>query len=93
PVGFPFGTLTVNIVGCFFIGLILGAAGRWGDLAPQLRLLLATGFCGGFTTFSSLMYEIVEFVEAGQYALLVLYVVASALLGLLATVAGLALLR
>jgi CrcB protein len=93
PTGFPYGTLTVNVVGCFLIGLVLGASGRFGVLAPQLRLLLATGFCGGFTTFSSLMYEVVELVEASQYALLALYVVGSTLLGLLATVAGIALMR
>lgn len=93
PLGFPFGTFTVNIVGCFLIGLILGAAGRFGFITPELRLLLATGFCGGFTTFSSFMYEVVEMVEAAQYAMLILYVLGSAMLGLLATVTGLALTR
>lgn len=93
PLGFPFGTFIVNIIGCFLIGLFLGAAGRLGIITPELRLLLATGFCGGFTTFSSLMYEVVEMVEATQYAMLVLYVLSSAMLGLLATVTGLALTR
>ncbi|GIV51977.1 MAG: putative fluoride ion transporter CrcB [Candidatus Kapaibacterium sp.] len=93
PLGFPFGTFTVNIVGCFLIGLILGLLGRAGTLGPDLRLLLATGFCGGFTTFSSFTYEIIELVEANQAVLAVFYVTFSILLGLLAAVAGLALTR
>ncbi|KXB97118.1 MAG: hypothetical protein AA908_08715 [Chlorobi bacterium NICIL-2] len=93
PLGFPYGTFTVNIVGCFLIGVILGLVGRGGALAGELRLLLATGFCGGFTTFSSFTYEIIELVEANHALLAVLYVLFSLLLGLLAAVAGLALTR
>jgi len=93
PLGFPYGTFTVNIVGCFLIGLILGMLGRAGTLGPDLRLLLATGFCGGFTTFSSFTYEVIELVEANQAVLAVSYVLFSLLLGLLAAVAGLALTR
>jgi CrcB protein len=92
-VGFPYGTFTVNIVGCFLIGLILGILARAGALASDLRLLLVVGFCGGFTTFSSFTYEIIELVEANRVMLAILYVVFSMLLGLLAAVAGLAMTR
>jgi len=92
-VGFPYGTFTVNIVGCFLIGLILGILTRAGALASDLRLLLVVGFCGGFTTFSSFTYEIIELVEANRVMLALLYVLFSMLLGLLAAVAGLAMTR
>ncbi len=92
-VGFPYGTFTVNIVGCFLIGLILGILTRAGTLASDLRLLLVVGFCGGFTTFSSFTYEIIELVEANRVMLAILYVLFSILLGLLAAVAGLAMTR
>ncbi|MBO4963699.1 MAG: CrcB family protein, partial [Prevotella sp.] len=49
---FPWGTLTVNVLGSLLIGLLAGLSGR-GILSPELKLLLVTGFCGGFTTFST----------------------------------------
>lgn len=87
--GFPLGTLVVNIVGCFVIGVVLGLVGRIPVMSSEVRLLLATGFCGGFTTFSSFMYEVVELVEAQHAAVAILYVVGSVLLGLVATLSGL----
>ena len=53
PSSFPFGTLSVNITGCFIIGIIYALADKGNLMSPATRLLLATGFCGGFTTFSS----------------------------------------
>ena len=50
--GFPWGTLTVNIVGCLLIGFLTGLVTK-GTLSPEMKLLLVTGFCGGFTTFST----------------------------------------
>jgi CrcB protein len=88
PIGFPYGTLTVNIVGCFFIGLIMGLAERGTLLSPLLRLVLATGFCGGFTTFSSFSYEVIELLRAHRYEAAVLYVVVSIVIGLSATILG-----
>jgi CrcB protein len=87
---FPFGTLTVNVVGCLFIGLLARAFSTPGS-DPVLRAALTIGFCGGFTTFSTFGAEVITLVEEGRAALAALYVAASVLAGLLATVAGLSL--
>jgi len=55
----PFGTLISNIAGCLLIGLIAGIGATSQMLSTEMRLLLATGFCGGFTTMSSFVYELV----------------------------------
>ncbi|HRY29999.1 MAG TPA: CrcB family protein, partial [Elusimicrobiota bacterium] len=55
--GFPYGTLAVNLCGCFLIGLLNGLAEEKFLLNPHARLLLMTGFCGAFTTFSTIMLE------------------------------------
>jgi CrcB protein len=54
---FPWGTLAVNVVGCFLIGVVLHAADERGGIAPTTRLFLATGLLGGFTTFSAFGLE------------------------------------
>ena len=51
--GFPWGTMVVNILGCFFIGLLYGLFERGSIMNGDLRVFLTTGFCGGFTTFSA----------------------------------------
>jgi len=63
----PYGTLVSNIAGCLFIGLIAGLGGKTELLSTELRLLLATGFCGGFTTMSSFVYELGQFVQDKEY--------------------------
>lgn len=78
---FPFGTLTVNVVGSFLIGIIIAAALE-GDLNKSMRLLLATGFCGGFTTFSSFSYEFFSLLQHEQTGYAFLYAIASFILGL-----------
>ena len=62
----PYGTLLSNLAGCLVIGLIAGL-GRTELLSTELRLLLATGFCGGFTTMSSFVYELGQFVQDKEY--------------------------
>jgi CrcB protein len=62
----PYGTLLSNLAGCLLIGLIAGS-GRTELLSTELRLLLATGFCGGFTTMSSFVYELGQFVQDKEY--------------------------
>ncbi len=81
---FPAGTLAVNIVGCFCIGLVFGLFDR-GQLSHEWRMFLATGFLGGFTTFSAFSNETFMLLRDGQIAYAFLYVGASVVLGLLAT--------
>jgi CrcB protein len=89
---FPFGTLAVNVVGCFAIGLIFGFAEKT-NLATEWRLFLATGICGGFTTFSAFSNETLGLLREGQYAYALTYTVLSVIVGLLATFLGYALAR
>ena len=84
---FPAGTLVVNILGCFFIGLLLGLATRW-NLANEWKLFAATGLLGGFTTFSAFSNETVGLLRNGQFVYAVAYILGSVLLGLLATYIG-----
>jgi fluoride exporter len=62
----PYGTLISNLGGCLIVGLIAGF-GRTELLTTELRLLLATGFCGGFTTMSSFIYELGQFLQDKEY--------------------------
>ncbi len=63
----PFGTLLSNIAGCMLIGLIAGIGATTQVLSTEMRLLLATGFCGGFTTMSSFIYELGQFIQDKEY--------------------------
>jgi len=65
--GFPFGTMLVNVVGCLLAGLIFGLAEQRVGISPVIRLLLLTGFLGGYTTFSTFMVETVTLVQAGSW--------------------------
>ena len=69
----PIGTLGANLLGCFAIGIIAEAAAATEALTPALRLLLATGFCGGFTTMSSFVYETVQMARAHEYFFAAVY--------------------
>jgi len=73
----PYGTLLSNLAGCLLIGLIAGFSGRTELLSTELRLLLATGFCGGFTTLSSFIYELGQFVQDKEYFFASTYFVAT----------------
>ncbi|MBC7758579.1 MAG: fluoride efflux transporter CrcB [Phormidesmis sp. FL-bin-119] len=87
---FPFGTLTINIVGCFLIGIIFGITDRSG-LSNEWRLFLTTGILGGFTTFSAFSYESLALMRDGQSGAALLYVMCSVVFGLLATWGGMVL--
>ena len=76
-ISFPFGTLTSNIAGCLIIGFIAGVAASTQILSTEMRLLLATGFCGGFTTMSSFAYELGQFVQDKEYFFASSYFVAT----------------
>jgi CrcB protein len=86
---FPFGTLLVNVVGCFLIGALMFSAleGRL-NVPPEARLFLVTGVLGGFTTFSSFGYETVALARDGQTAWAMMNVGANVVLGLAAVLAG-----
>ncbi len=88
--GFPYGTLTINIVGCFLIGILFGFAERSG-LSNEWKLFLATGVLGGFTTFSAFSYESIYLFRDGQLASAFIYIACSISIGLLATWAGIVL--
>jgi CrcB protein len=93
PVLFPFGTLTVNIVGCFLIGVFYALADRGNAISPEWRLFLTTGLCGGFTTFSTFTFETYNLLREEQYLYVSGYIVASVLLGILATITAITLIR
>ena len=71
--GFPLGTFVVNLIGCFGIGLIVGFVGRHSGLDPRLVLFLQTGICGGFTTFSTFAFELLQLLTAGDFTDVLFY--------------------
>tara|TARA_B100000989_G_C19314580_1_gene374073 strand:+ start:247 stop:615 length:369 start_codon:yes stop_codon:yes gene_type:complete len=84
----PFGTFIVNMLGCLLIGLILGYAQKENTLTSNQTLLLATGFCGGFTTFSAFANENLELIKNGELFNFSFYTVGSVLIGILAVFIG-----
>ena len=84
---FPWGTFAVNILGSLLIGLLVGLVSK-GVLSPEMKLLLVTGFCGGFTTFSTFANESFGMMKAGDALLIALYVGASVVVGILAVWLG-----
>jgi CrcB protein len=90
---FPWGTLTVNVVGCFVIGVFAEMIARRFGASADLRLLLITGFLGGFTTFSAFSLDAISLFERGDLASGAAYMMASVGLSMLAVFAGLAVAR
>ena len=88
-VGFPVGTLAVNVIGGFLIG-VLAQHYMNEQASPQMRAALITGFCGGFTTFSAFSLETVGLMRGGEYSKTAAYVVLSVTLSILATISGMA---
>ena len=84
----PFGTFTVNILGCLLIGMILGYAQKENTLTSNQILLLATGFCGGFTTFSAFANENLELIKNGEIFNFSFYTIGSVLIGISAVYIG-----
>jgi CrcB protein len=87
--GFPWGILTINVLGCFVLGLI----GQYGlnhlSMPPDLRIGLTTGLMGGFTTFSTFGWDTVRMMESGEWSRAFIYIGASVVGGLVAMVFGL----
>lgn len=84
---FPLGTFAVNVLGCLLIGFLSGLPSG-GALSPASRLVLTTGFCGGFTTFSTFMNEGVALLKDGNMSVLAAYIVGSLAVGFLAVLGG-----
>ena len=93
PSSIPYGTLIVNIIGCFVIGIVYELSGRGNLLSPEMRLFLATGICGGFTTFSSFAYENVSMVLDGEFLYPLLYILMSVVIGFGAVHAGILIIK
>lgn len=85
---FPFGTFAVNILGCLLIGFFSGLHTGPGWMNPTTKLILTTGFCGGFTTFSTFMNESSILMKNNNALYLSVYIVASLAIGLLAVLLG-----
>lgn len=90
---FPLGTFMANILGCLLIGIFYGWATKRQWFAEKCYLFLITGLCGCFTTFSSFSDEMVSLIQAGNISMFVFYLAISLILGLLAVVAGIAMVR
>ncbi|HEY8782530.1 MAG TPA: fluoride efflux transporter CrcB [Mucilaginibacter sp.] len=90
---FPYGTLFVNLLGCFIIGIVAGLADKGNILSPQGRIFLAAGICGGFTTFSSFINENHSMLQDGELLNTFTYIAVSVIVGLIATTLGILLIK
>ena len=85
---FPLSTFVVNLIGCFIIGLLLGTFEKFQVVSPELRLLLVTGFCGGYTTFSAFASENMTLLQSNNYMIAILYITLSIVFGITAVWLG-----
>ncbi|MDD7913473.1 fluoride efflux transporter CrcB [Polaribacter ponticola] len=90
---FPLGTFVANVLGSLLIGVILGYVAKNDAINQNHTLLLATGFCGGFTTFSTFAYENQVFLKSGDFTSFAFYTIASFVVGFLAVFAGIYLVK
>lgn len=85
---FPWPTFIANILGCLIIGLLFGYIQKNQVQNETLKLVLMTGFCGGFTTFSTFSLENIQFIQNQNYSTAIIYTMSSILLGLGAIIIG-----
>lgn len=90
---FPYGTLAVNTIGCFLMGLLAGYGSFMGQVPEPGRIFLMVGVLGGFTTFSAFSLDVLTLVERGQHTQAVLYIGLSVFASLFAVFAGVALVK
>lgn len=93
PGSFPVGTLVVNIIGSFLIGVIFSLSEKSDIISQESKIFLAVGICGGFTTFSSFSIENLFLLRDGQYVQMMIYTLLSVFLGLSATFTGFQLIK
>jgi len=93
PGAFPWGTFLINIIGSLLIGIIYGLAEEHKIMSQEMRLLLAIGFCGSFTTFSTFSVENLQMIQVGSYAHLAVNILLSVTLGVIAVIGGVQLTR
>lgn len=86
---FPWGTLAVNVIGSFAIGLVMAAFIARGQLDARVRIAITVGFLGGFTTYSSFAYETVTLMERRQFHVAAAYMGGTLMIGMMACWAGL----
>jgi len=85
---FPYATLAVNIIGCFVIGLVFAISIKDELFLNNWKLFLATGICGGFTTFSAFSLENMGLLQSGKAGLAAVYILTSVVLGIAASFLG-----
>jgi CrcB protein len=90
---FPWGTFTVNILGCLLIGILVAWFAKLDAGSNTLKWLFISGFCGGYTTFSAFAFENIQLLQQQQYLSFALYTAASLLIGFVAVAIGLYLFR
>ncbi len=86
--GIPYGTFAANIIGSLIIGLFLGLVAKNDTISDSMVILIAVGFCGGFTTFSTFAYENHVFLKSGDFMSFALYAIGSFIVGFAAVFFG-----
>jgi CrcB protein len=90
---FPLATFSVNILGCLLIGILIGVFGKQLSPNDDLKYLFITGFCGGYTTFSTFSAENIQLIQSGNYVIPALYIASSVLFGILAVFLGMVMVK
>ena len=85
---YPYGTLLINLTGCFFLGLLVQIMLNRMIVSPEWRMAITVGFFGGYTTFSTFAWETAKMMEAGEWLRVSSYVAASVIFGVLLSATG-----